>query len=283
MAAIRLIAIDIDGTLLNSSFQVSEANRAMLACAHERGIEIALVTGRRHTFALPIAQSLGFAVTLISSNGAVTRSSTGELFHQDQLPQSVARRLVEYMTNWRDYLVFTFDRAGRGALVVEKVDELHRSIQRWMEKNAEYIEFVHPIENSLTADPIQAMFCSDIARMQEAEAHLRANTALLSSITLLKTQYEARDLCILDILNDGCSKGHALRRWVEHQGIQREEVMAIGDNYNDIEMLEFAGLPYLMGNACEALRHNGWPLTLCADENGVAHAIAQVLGGNQRR
>ncbi|HEX8926307.1 MAG TPA: HAD-IIB family hydrolase, partial [Terriglobales bacterium] len=219
-----------------------------------------------------------FAVTLISSNGAVTRSSTGQLFHQDQLPRAVARQLVEYMTRWRDYLVFTFDREGRGALVVEKVDELHKSIQRWMEKNAEYIEFVKPIEKSLTADPIQAMFCSHIAQMEAAEAYLRANTALLGSITMLKTQYEARDLCILDILNQGCSKGHALKRWVEHHGIAREEVMAIGDNYNDVEMLEFAGIPYLMGNACEALRQNGWPLTLCADENGVAHAIEQVLG-----
>jgi len=277
MRSVRLIAIDIDGTLLNSNFQVSETNRAMLERAHRRGVEIALVTGRRHTFALPIAESLGFAVTLISSNGAVTRSSTGELFHQDQLPRAVARRLVEHMTQWRDHLVFTFDRDGRGALVLEKVDELHRSIQRWMEKNAEYIEFVQPIENSLTTDPIQAMFCSDIACMEAAEAHLRTNTALLSNITMLKTQYEARDLCILDILNQGCSKGHALKRWVEHHGIRREEVMAIGDNYNDVEMLEFAGIPFLMGNACDALRRNGWPLTLCADENGVAHAIEQVL------
>jgi Cof subfamily protein (haloacid dehalogenase superfamily) len=278
MPAVRLIAIDIDGTLLNSSYQVSDANRAMLERAHAQGVEIALATGRRHTFALPIAQSLGFAVTLISSNGAVTRSSTGELFHQDQLPRSVARQLVEHMTQWRDYLVLTFDRNGRGALIVERVDELHRSIQRWMEKNSEFTEFVQPIENSLTADPIQAMFCSDIARMEMAEAHLRANTALFSSITMLKTQYEARDLCILDILNQGCSKGHALRRWVEHHGIRREEVMAIGDNYNDVEMLEYAGVPYLMGNACEALRNNGWPVTLCNDENGVAHAVEQVLG-----
>jgi Cof subfamily protein (haloacid dehalogenase superfamily) len=278
MPALRLIAIDIDGTLLNSSFKVSEENRAMLERAHRQGVEIALVTGRRHTFALPIAESLGFAVTLISSNGAVTRSSVGELFHQDQLPRSVALRLVEHMTQWRDHLVFTFDRNGRGALVLEKVDELHRSIQRWMEKNAEYIEFVQPIENSLTADPIQAMFCSNIAQMQAAEAHLRTNTALLGSITMLKTQYEARDLCILDILNQGCSKGHALKRWVEHHDIPREEVMAIGDNYNDVEMLEFAGIPFLMGNACDALRQNGWPLTLCAEENGVAHAIEQVLG-----
>ena len=72
---IRLIAIDIDGTLLDTKVQLSEENRAALRRAHEAGIEIVLGTGRRHNFALPIAQSLGFDLWLISSNGAVTRST----------------------------------------------------------------------------------------------------------------------------------------------------------------------------------------------------------------
>ena len=85
---IRLIAIDIDGTLLDSKFQVSQANLHALRRAHEAGIEIVLGTGRRHKFALPIAESLGFDLWLISSNGAVTRSLGGELFHRDLLPQA---------------------------------------------------------------------------------------------------------------------------------------------------------------------------------------------------
>jgi len=279
MPPVRLIAIDIDGTLLDHAFQVSEANRRALEDAHARGIEIALVTGRRHTFALPIAQSLGFPVTLISSNGAVTRRSTGELFHQDTLPRHAALALVAHMTDFRQYLVFTFDREGRGALMLETADQLHRSIQRWMEKNAEYFEFVRPIEQALTTDPIQAMFCGEIAQMSEAQRHLHANHELLRSITVLKTEYEARDLCIVDILNRGCSKGHALRRWSREQRIPREQIVAIGDNHNDVEMLEFAGLPFLMGNACEELKLAGWPLTLTNEQDGVAHAIAQVLGG----
>ena len=71
---IRLLATDIDGTLLNSQFQISEGDLVALRRAHAAGIEIVLVTGRRHTFALPIAQQLGFDLWLISSNGAVTRS-----------------------------------------------------------------------------------------------------------------------------------------------------------------------------------------------------------------
>jgi hydroxymethylpyrimidine pyrophosphatase-like HAD family hydrolase len=83
---------------------------------------------------------------------------------------------------------------------------------------------------------------------------------------------------MIDILNQGCSKGHALERWAKYRGIPREQVMAIGDNFNDIEMLAFAGKPFIMGNASEDLRRYGWPVTLSNAENGVAAAIESVLG-----
>ena len=90
---IRLIAVDIDGTLLNPQFQISEPDLAALRHAHAEGIEVILVTGRRHAFALPIAQQLGFDLWLISSNGAITRSLAGETFHRDLLPQHTCRSL----------------------------------------------------------------------------------------------------------------------------------------------------------------------------------------------
>jgi Cof subfamily protein (haloacid dehalogenase superfamily) len=280
MADLRLIAIDIDGTLLDPKFQVSEANLRALGRAHQSGIEIALATGRRHDFALPVAQSLGFPVTLISSNGAVTRSSAGELFHLDLLPLETARELLAHMSEFRHHLVVTFDRTQKGALVLETTDELTLSIKRWIEKNIQYIEFVIPIEKALTEAPIQAMYCGTVGRMHAAENRLLANPGLRARVTALKTQYDERDLCIMDILNANCSKGHALRRWTESHGIPRESVMAIGDNFNDVEMLEFAGIPVIMGNATEELKSNGWMVTLGNDQSGVAHAVEQYLDGD---
>ena len=84
----------------------------------------------------------------------------------------------------------------------------------------------------------------------------------------------------MDLLNAGCSKGHALERWANHRGIDRSEVMAIGDNYNDVEMLTFAGHPVIMGNASDDLKQNGWTVTLHHDEHGVAATIEQVLESN---
>ena len=273
---IRLIAVDIDGTLLNSQFRVSEKDLQALRRANQQGIEVILVTGRRHAFALPIAQQLGFDLWLISSNGAVTRSLQGEAFHRDLLPVATCRQLCRVMQEFRGNTVVTFDKESKGALVLERTDELTSSIRHWLEKNMQYIEFVVPIEKSLVADPVQAMFCGTISRMRSAVRTLESNQ-IKDGITVVRTEYPARDLCIVDVLNRDCSKGHALERWANHRGIPREQVMAIGDNFNDLEMLAFAGAPFIMGNACDELKSRGWPVTGSNDENGVAAAVEQVL------
>ena len=276
---IRLIAIDLDGTLLNSKVELPQENRDALRRAHEAGIEIVLGTGRRHDFALPIAQSLGFDLWMFSSNGAITRSIRGETFHRDMLRKETAIKLSQAMRKFRNYMVLTFDRSGAGAIVCENHDQLYGVIQRWMEKNAPFIRYVSPIEKALTEDPIQAMFCGPVELMDSAQEDLAA-CGFSSDFTALRTQYDYRDLCIVDILNAGCSKGHALQRWAMHRGIDRSEVMAIGDNYNDVEMLTFAGHPVIMGNACDDLKQSGWTVTLHHDEHGVAATVEQVLESN---
>jgi len=275
-ATVRLLASDIDGTLLNPQFQISPDDLAALRRARESGIEIVLVTGRRHTFALPIARQLGFDFWLISSNGAVTRSLTGETFHRDLMPQEVCRELCSAMQDFRSNTVLTFDKETKGAIVIERLDELNASIRRWLEKNMEFIDFVVPIERALITDPVQAMFCGSTARMVEALQALEAS-GMNGKITVLRTEYPDRDLSMIDVLNSGCSKGHALARWAAHRGYRREQVMAIGDNHNDIEMLEFAGHPVIMGNACEELRARGWSVTLGNDQCGVAAAVADLV------
>ena len=177
-------------------------------------------------------------------------------------------------------MVLTFDREARGGFVCESREQLYSVIQRWMEKNEPYIEYLSPIEDSLVTDPIQAMVCGPVELMQRAEQCLLSSD-FAQEITVLRTQYDHRDLTIVDVLNAGCSKGHALERWANYRGIDRAQVMAIGDNYNDIEMLTFAGHPVIMGNAAEDLRRReGWTVTAHNDEDGVAAAIERVLDSN---
>jgi len=276
--SIRLLATDIDGTLLNPQFHISEGDLTALRRAHAAGIEVVLVTGRRHSFALPIAKQLGFDLWLITSNGAVTRSLGGEPFHRDLMPAETCRRLCGAMQEFRGNTVLTFDKETKGAIVLERLDEIGASIRRWVEKNMEFIEFIVPIEQALVSDPVQAMFCGTLARMNQALRALE-HAGLDGEITVLRTEYPERDLSMIDVLNGGCSKGHALARWAERRGYHRDEVMAIGDNHNDVEMLEFAGHPVIMGNACEELRGRGWTVTLGNDECGVAAAVEAVVRG----
>jgi Cof subfamily protein (haloacid dehalogenase superfamily) len=278
-SSIRVVAVDIDGTLTDPQFHVSERNIAALRAAHDSGMQIILATGRRHDYAMPIARDLGVPTLLVSSNGALIRSSSGETLFTEYLPASTARQLIRYMDEYRGHAVLTFDRPGHpgnGALVLERADELSQSVSRWLEVNRPYIKVVVPLEDALTEDPLQAMYCGSIAFMQNVQRRLE-QAKFRDELTVLKTQYDHRNLCLLDILAPHCSKGHALRRWAEDQGIAREEMMAIGDNYNDLEMLEFAGLPVVMANASDDLKQNGWRQTASNSEDGVALAIEELL------
>ncbi len=196
--------------------------------------------------------------------------------------------------------VLTFDRTGpdgedmRGALVVEQIDQLNASIGRWMAANEPYIVPVQPIERALddiSTSPIQAMLCGTIERMARAEARLLEHPGVVVSgsapesaphrLTLHRTEYAARDLCILDMLPAECSKGAALLSLARAQGIDASQVLAIGDNWNDVSMLEAVGRAVLMDNAPEDLkalaRARGWRIGLSNRDDGVAHAIEAIL------
>ena len=278
---VQLIAVDIDGTLTDPDYKISARNYEALREAHAAGIQIVLATGRRHDYAMPVARELGFPIWLISSNGALVRSSEGETDFTDRLPASSARKLIQHMEAFRGNAVLTFDRPahlrGNDSLVLERADELNQSISRWMDANRPYIKIVSPLEDALTEDPLQAMYCGSVQRMVGAQQRL-AEADFGDELTILRTQYDHRDLCILDILTRDCSKGHALRRLAEKHEVSPGEIMAIGDNYNDLEMLEYAGVPVVMANADNGLKQRGFHITGSNSESGVALAIEQLFG-----
>jgi hydroxymethylpyrimidine pyrophosphatase-like HAD family hydrolase len=389
--AIRMIAIDMDGTLLGDDGRVSPRNLAALLAAEAAGIEVVVATGRRHSYAMHILRPLGLhhASALVSSNGTVTRTLgsfgaepiASELIASNHLPLSAALWLCGHVGEFRNALVLTFDRVGpdgedaRGALVVEHLEELNASIGRWMAANEPYIAQVNPIEQalynsdsdsnaisnpaiSIPSAPIQAMLCGTVERMARAEARLLEHPGVRASghpsgrsgrtmtgasatpkpntpesgaphlasemwdsshqspgtpsfptpttdlggppttpgglspsnsepdatpiLTLHRTEYPNRDLSILDILPRGCSKGAAVLALAASRGIEPAQILAIGDNWNDVSMLEIAGSAVLMANAPEDLkalaRTRNWRIGLANTADGVAEAIESALG-----
>ena len=128
------------------------------------------------------------------------------------------------MDEYRGHAVLTFDRpanvSGNDSLILKRADELNQTVSRWLEVNRPYIKFVSPLEDALTEDPLQAMYCGRVAPMEKLQKRL-GQAGFLDKITVMRTQYDHRDLCILDILNRDCSKGHALKRWAQERGLER--------------------------------------------------------------
>jgi hydroxymethylpyrimidine pyrophosphatase-like HAD family hydrolase len=309
MPAVRMIAVDMDGTLLGADGKVSARNLAAMHAAEQAGIEVVVATGRRHCYAMRQLRGLGLneANALVSSNGTVTRTVGAKLIERNLLVGPTALWLCQHLEEFRNALVVTFDKVRadgedeRGALVVEHLEELHGSIGKWMVANEPYIAQVNPIEIALPGPhsavleaPIQMMLCGTVERMRRAEARLLENPGVSAvgvnqqehgsfgaEVQLHRTEYVERDLSILDILPAGCSKGAALVRLADRRGVRMEEMLAIGDNWNDVSMLEVAGRAVLMQNAPEDLKESaaekGWSLGRRHDEDGVAVAIEAIL------
>lgn len=273
---VRLLAIDIDGTLLDSRFELSPANREAVVAAHGHGAEIVLVTGRRFTFAQPIAAQFPIELTVIASNGALVKSKSGATLARQLLPRQQARAVLAAAGPYRNGALLLFDRDGMGQIVTERLDPAHAPVEGYFERNRQFLLQVQPLEDALTEDPIQILFVGGVASMRELEEQLR-RSACVAAVSIARAEYPQRDLTLLDVLDRGCNKGVALARWAASRGIPAQETMAIGDNWNDREMLEFAGLPILMGNSSEELKQTGWAVTAGNDANGVAAAIEKYL------
>jgi Cof subfamily protein (haloacid dehalogenase superfamily) len=272
--AVKLIALDIDGTLLDSRWTLPEANRAAIAEATRRGIEVALVTGRRYDFAMPIAVQIGAPLTMIVSNGALIRTQDGKTHLRHLLPRETAARVLEITKPWRDGCGVVFDRPRENQVILEvfATDDPIRSA--YYARNKEFLGQAIPLESCLTEDPLQVMLSGKVESMRQAEDVLRAAQAA-ENFGVAATVYASRDFAMIDVLNPQCSKGAALAEWAALRSLAREEVMAIGDNHNDLEMLSFAGIPVVMGNGVAELKNFGWHETASNDHNGVAAAIEQ--------
>jgi Cof subfamily protein (haloacid dehalogenase superfamily) len=272
---VRLVAIDIDGTLLDSRWQLPEANRTAILGALARGVRVVLATGRRFDFARPVLDLVPEVPTIIVSGGAVTKSRAGTTIARRLLARDIARHILEATRAFRSDMGVVFDRPGSNQVMFEQIawdDPRHRG---YFESNRDAIGEANPLETCLTEDPIQVMAASDVERIRSLVGALET-IPQPRAFEIALTEYPSRDLSILDVTAAGVSKGSALAELARDLGIDRADVMALGDNLNDRTMLEFAGVPVVMGNASAELKGLGWFETGSNDEAGVAQAIERL-------
>jgi Cof subfamily protein (haloacid dehalogenase superfamily) len=276
--AYRLIALDIDGTLLNSQRKVSERTRKAIDSARENGVVVTLVTGRRFASARLLAMELGLDSALISHNGALTKNaSTLEIIDYHPLRASTARDLIKIGHEQDADFILCEDPIGLGRVVVE-----NKSVER-NERLASYLSYVN--EYGLTVevidkmaereieDLIQVMYTGTVQKMDGLSSLIESTIG--NNAKRQWTTYRDSDMTILDLLNPKCSKAHGVAALARSLQISNDEIIAIGDNYNDVEMLQMAGLGIIMANAEPGLKAMGFTETKSNDEDGVALAIEQ--------
>lgn len=274
---IRLIALDIDGTLLDSTGHVPRENLEALQRAIDAGIEIVLATGRRYDFARPIFEQLPRPLTLILSNGAIVKTCAGKTLMRHLLPREVARSVLAAFPQHRDTAALLFDRQREGQIVYERVEWDHPRHAPFFTANRPYISEITPLEDALVEDPLQLMFTGGCSDMRRVFDRLRAARPAAEDYSVALTEYAHRDFSLVDVIRAGCSKGAALREWAARRSVPPRDVMAVGDNLNDLQMLEFAGHPVVMGNGLDELKTRGWRVTARNDDAGVALAIDEIL------
>jgi Cof subfamily protein (haloacid dehalogenase superfamily) len=287
--SIRLLALDLDGTLLNSRGEISGRNLGAIRAARRLGVRVALVTGRRFRDARPLALELGLDVPVISHNGALTKHArTLETVSVRLLPLEAAREVLRVgRENGVDALI-SDDPHGAGVLVYDHMSDDNQALAKYIawsrrihgDEAEEAVRRVASLADYLDHAPVHITFSGSVARMN----HLieRLSDEVGASVKVLSTIYPKMDFALVDVLHPEVSKGVGVEAAALELGLKREEVMAMGDNFNDLEMLQYAGTSVLMGNAEASLRallqeSSGCHTTATNDEDGVALAVEKFI------
>ncbi len=282
---IRLLALDLDGTLLNSRGEISPRNAGAIAAAREQGVRVALVTGRRFRDARPLALELGLDVPVISHNGALTKHArTLETVAAILLPVRAAQDVLSLGRAHDLDAMVSDDHEGLGVLLYDRISNGNTALERYIawsrrihgEEAEESVRRVPSLEDYLDHAPVHISFSGSCARMERLSESLAGE--LGASVKAFATMYPKHDFALIDVVNPEVSKGVGVAAAAFELGVAREEVMAVGDNLNDLEMLHYAGTGVIMGNAEAALHKvEKFHVTATNDEDGVARAIEEFI------
>jgi Cof subfamily protein (haloacid dehalogenase superfamily) len=272
----KLLALDIDGTLLTSGKVISPRTLAAILAARASGLRLVLVTGRRYPAARRIADLLGTDIPLVLHNGALVVEH-GSVLRCRPLSLRTARKVIELGRACDADPVVHHGSRAEGRLLVEGVRPSNTLLAYYLDKSHPDVTQVQDLSASLEDDPIQVMFGGALEAMDALLPRLQR--ALAGEVRIERTVYPREGVGILDVLHAEVNKAEALRYLQRRWSVAARETLAIGDNWNDHDMLCQAGLGLVMGNADPAMFELGLPVLPTNDQDGVAHAIERYVLG----
>ncbi len=273
---VKLLALDIDGTLLNPRGEITPRTLSAINQARQQGVLVVLVTGRRFGSARDLLVRLQLDIPLVSHNGALTKNiETLETLDFHPLDAELAREMIRFGRAHGVDMICNDDPHGVGTMVIESISESNKPLQRYLNQYRSAVVEVPDLLEHIQSPPIQLTVSGRCDPTEEFERRL--GELMEGRVQLFKTRYRAFDLTILDVLSTTASKGESVARIARQHGIAQEETMAIGDNHNDLTMLRYAGLGVVMANAEDELKQMGFEQTTSNEEDGVAEAIEKFI------
>ena len=276
--AIKLVALDIDGTLLDSRGELPVENGHAIEASVRRGVKIVLVSGRRWSMARQVSQALGLTFPVVAHNGALIRSPLdSHRLLSCFIKPDLAAEILAHSHDHFSYLVLHRDQDFNGQTVIHPACRKNLLMQGYLGQFPAAVMETESLMQWADTDLIQIMFGGELAPIIQIEEMLQS-TSLAEKVRLSKTYYPHKNLGIIDLLNKDCSKRTALEFLAGYYGVMREETLAIGDNHNDLEMLEYAGIGVVVANCVAELRDRGFEETTSNDAGGVAEALRRFIG-----
>ena len=284
---IKLLALDLDGTTLDPNAQITRENRDAIRAAEDVGVLVTIATGRRFRDAKPVGLELGLNAPLVTHNGALLKyADSEETVHCSLLSTETSLEVVRVGKDYGGDALVSTDPNGRGTLLYDRVSDDNLPLKKYLrwsenlhggEAGRQGVSHVPRLEEVLDEnDVVHISFsgtCDAMSAMLSALGRELGN-----SVTILPTIYPTLDFTLIDILPPDASKGHGVAKLAEINDLTSENVMAIGDNFNDLEMLEYAGTAVVMGNAdARLLERPEFYTTLSNSESGVAAAIKRFI------
>lgn len=287
---IKLIVSDMDGTLLNDFWRISEENEQAIKRAQAQGIQFMVATGRPYENAHFITEKVGIFCPVVGLNGATTHDANGQLIAHEAMTRQEVKIIIDILNKHRIYFelmtshgAFSIDFEGLHEMMFELGDRelahlpkaerdervLHLNRERIKNENC---QFITSFDTVLNNEAIHIYKVFSMSPNDEAIALAAKELEALNTFAVTSAGHMN-----LEINSMNGHKGYAVFHYAESLGIKPEEVMTIGDNFNDLTMLLKAGRGVAMGNAHEDIKQQCRYTTKNNLEHGVAHAINQML------
>jgi Cof subfamily protein (haloacid dehalogenase superfamily) len=273
----RMLAIDLDGTLLRKDGTMGDRTRLALQAAVRQGIKVVICTGRRFRTTLPILAELELAVPVIVHGGLLIKDAgTYETLYHNYLATDFALESIKFLKAHGATPIVYVDLFAQGIdIYLDNERDGHPFHLKYLERNRPVCHFVGDVTQVLCPQTIHIGTLADRPSLERLNLRLEREFGTSARHQVMNNTNE--EGAFLEIMSPGNSKWRALSRLIEMAGYTSEQVICIGDEVNDLEMITHAGLGVAMGNAIPAVKAVAQYVTHSNEEDGVAHVVERFV------